>query len=86
MGTDAHALLLGVADDPMHDVAIPRMKSTGDVRRANDLQHRPVVADVLGTEALTHVRLQIDLCRHFPGFLGQGDPMSHRRGCVLDII
>ena len=55
--------LLGNAADVFPEL-VARMKAAGDVGRADDAQHRRIVAHLPGAEAFAEVAVEVDLCGH----------------------
>src|SRR5262249_47291366 len=78
MRADGDAARLGERDRPMHHLRIAAMEAASDIRRRDDLQHRRIVADRVGAEALAHIGVEID--RHAHGSLPEDNwPMLDRR-------
>ena len=46
-----------------HHPGIPRVEAAGDVDRRDDLHQGLVVTDAIGAEALSHVRVEVDVVR-----------------------
>src|SRR5690606_33962590 len=64
MRADGDAVLLRHPDRAAHHDRVAGMKAAGDIGRGDELQHRGVVADRIGAEALAHVAVQVDLLSH----------------------
>src|SRR5690606_27041284 len=58
------AVLRRHPDRAAHHDRVAGMKAAGDIGRGDELQHRGVVADRIGAEALAHVAVQVDLLSH----------------------
>ena len=64
VGTDADAVLECERDRPPHHVGIAAVEPAGDVGRRQARHQRVVVPERPAAVGLTHVRVQIDSCRH----------------------
>src|SRR5262245_59040150 len=64
MRAHAAARLLGQRDEAMHHRRVAGVEAAGDVRRADDLDERRVVADGIGAPALGDVGVEVDLQGH----------------------
>ncbi|MNN21984.1 hypothetical protein D3C81_1353250 [compost metagenome] len=60
MGADAHPFFLGAPYHAAHGERVTRMEAASDIGGTDDFQDGVVIADVVGAEALAHVRVQVD--------------------------
>ncbi|EGE60702.1 hypothetical protein RHECNPAF_1360083 [Rhizobium etli CNPAF512] len=79
MGADADAVLFCQPHHAPHRIRVAAVETAGDIGRGDDLHHRFVVAQPIGTKSFAHVGIQIDLHQ----FL-LSPPLSHRLQGTLD--
>src|ERR1700751_1389808 len=60
MRADPDTLFLSSVDGLEHDQRIAAVKTAGDIRRGDDLQHLGIAAHGPGAKALAHVAIQVD--------------------------
>ena len=64
MRPDGHAPRLRHPDRLAHDHRVTGMKTARHIGRRHKVEHGRIIADFEGTEAFTHVAIEIDLSRH----------------------
>ena len=70
MRANCNAIPFGVSNRTLDNHGVSGMKAARDVGRGNDLKHRCVVPNFVGTKTLTHVTIQIEgsgqrICPYF---------------------
>src|SRR6266481_5625918 len=69
MRADADTLGNGLGDHPLHRRRVAGVEPAGNACRANDLEQRHIIADVVGAKALAHIGVEIDHLGHAHPFL-----------------